>query len=64
MLFRLGLVELAVLRLAPGRPGLRRSALLLWCLIVATVIAFRRIRPLAAVLLLPYLAWAHLRLGG
>jgi tryptophan-rich sensory protein len=33
------------------------EVLLLWCLIVATAIAFRRIRPLAAVLLLPYLAW-------
>lgn len=33
------------------------EVLLLWCLIVATVIAFWRIRPLAAVLLLPYLAW-------
>ena len=33
------------------------EVLLLWCLIVATVIAFRRIRQLAAVLLLPYLAW-------
>ncbi|PWB39387.1 MAG: sensory protein [Rhodocyclales bacterium] len=33
------------------------EVLLLWCLIVATVIAFRRIKPLAAVLLLPYLAW-------
>lgn len=33
------------------------EVLLLWCLIVATAVAFRRIRPLAAVLLLPYLAW-------
>jgi tryptophan-rich sensory protein len=33
------------------------EVLLLWCLIVATVIAFRRISALAAVLLLPYLAW-------
>jgi tryptophan-rich sensory protein len=33
------------------------EVLLLWCLIAATAIAFRRIRPLAAVLLLPYLAW-------
>jgi tryptophan-rich sensory protein len=31
--------------------------LLLWGLIVATVIAYRRISALAAVLLLPYLAW-------
>lgn len=33
------------------------EVLLLWCLIAATAIAFRRIRLLAAVLLLPYLAW-------
>ena len=31
--------------------------LLLWCLIVATVAAFWRLSSLAAVLLLPYLAW-------
>lgn len=31
--------------------------LLLWALIVATVVAFWRLQPLAAVLLLPYLAW-------
>lgn len=30
---------------------------LLWLLIVATVAAFWRLRPLAGVLLLPYLAW-------
>ena len=30
---------------------------LLWILIVATIVAFWRIRPLAGVLLLPYLAW-------
>ncbi len=30
---------------------------LLWVLIVATVIAFWRIRPLAGILLLPYLLW-------
>lgn len=29
----------------------------LWLLLVATVLAFRRVRRLAAVLLLPYLAW-------
>jgi tryptophan-rich sensory protein len=33
------------------------EVLLLWCLIVATAIAFRRISAMAAVLLLPYLAW-------
>jgi tryptophan-rich sensory protein len=31
--------------------------LLLWCLILATAESFRRISNLAAVLLLPYLAW-------
>lgn len=30
---------------------------LLWCLIVATAVAFRRLNPVAAALLLPYLAW-------
>ena len=30
---------------------------LLWALILGTAIAFRRVRPLAAALLLPYLAW-------
>ena len=29
----------------------------LWLLVAATIIAFRRVRPLAAALLLPYLAW-------
>ncbi len=29
----------------------------LWILLVATLVAFRRVRPLAAALLLPYLAW-------
>ncbi len=33
------------------------EVLLLWCLIVATVISFWRLKPLAAVVLLPYLAW-------
>jgi tryptophan-rich sensory protein len=33
------------------------EVLLLWCLIVATVISFWRLKPLAAVLLLPYLGW-------
>jgi len=31
--------------------------LVLWALIAATVVAFRRIRPLAGLLLVPYLAW-------
>ncbi len=31
--------------------------LLLWCLIVSTLIAFWRIRPLAGILLVPYLLW-------
>lgn len=33
------------------------EVLVLWLLIAATALAFRRIRPLAAALLLPYLAW-------
>jgi benzodiazapine receptor len=33
------------------------EVLVLWALIVATLLAFRRIRPLAAALLAPYLAW-------
>lgn len=31
--------------------------IVLWALIVVTIIAFRRVRPLAAALLLPYFAW-------
>ena len=31
--------------------------LLLWCLIVATAVSFRRLNALASALLLPYLAW-------
>ena len=33
------------------------EVLLLWCFIAATIIAFGRVRRLAAVLLLPYLGW-------
>jgi benzodiazapine receptor len=33
------------------------EVLLLWVLIAATVATFRKVRPLAAALLLPYLAW-------
>lgn len=33
------------------------EVILLWLLIAATAVAFRRIRPVAAALLLPYLAW-------
>jgi benzodiazapine receptor len=33
------------------------EVLLLWCLIVATAVSFRRLNPVAAGLLLPYLAW-------
>ena len=33
------------------------QVILLWCLIVATAVSFRRLNALAAVLLLPYLAW-------
>jgi tryptophan-rich sensory protein len=32
----------------------------LWAAILATIVAFWRVRPLAAVLLLPYLAWTTL----
>jgi tryptophan-rich sensory protein len=39
-------------------PGLALvDILVLWALIVATTIAFARVRPSAALLLLPYLAW-------
>jgi tryptophan-rich sensory protein len=34
------------------------EVLVLWCLIVATIVAFQRISILAAVLLYPYLAWS------
>jgi tryptophan-rich sensory protein len=33
------------------------EVLLLWCLILATVVSFRRLNAVAAALLLPYLAW-------
>jgi tryptophan-rich sensory protein len=33
------------------------EVILLWCLIVATVVSFRRLNPAAAALMLPYLAW-------
>lgn len=33
------------------------GALLLWALVLATTVAFWRVRPLAGALLLPYLAW-------
>ena len=33
------------------------EVIVLWCLIVATAVSFRRHHPLAAGLLLPYLAW-------
>jgi benzodiazapine receptor len=33
------------------------EVILLWCLIVATAVAFRRLNAVAAALLLPYLAW-------
>jgi translocator protein len=40
------------------RPGLAFAEILvLWLAIVATVVAFGRVRPLAGGLLLPYLAW-------
>lgn len=31
--------------------------IILWALILATIVAFWRVRPLAGILLLPYLAW-------
>ena len=34
------------------------EVLVLWCLIVATIVAFQRISRLAAALLYPYLAWS------
>lgn len=33
------------------------EVMLLWCLIVATAVSFRRLNAVAAALLLPYLAW-------
>lgn len=33
------------------------EVVVLWCLVVATVVAFHRVRALAAALLYPYLAW-------
>lgn len=33
------------------------EVVLLWCLIVATIVSFRRLNAVAAALLLPYLAW-------
>lgn len=33
------------------------EVILLWCLIVATILAFRRVNGLAAALMLPYLGW-------
>jgi tryptophan-rich sensory protein len=33
------------------------EVLVLWCLIVATIVAFRRVSALAGALLYPYLAW-------
>lgn len=37
--------------------------LILWALIVYTIVTFWRVRPLAAVLLLPYLAWVTFASG-
>jgi benzodiazapine receptor len=40
------------------RPGVAfAEILMLWAAIVATLVAFWRVRPLAGALLLPYLAW-------
>ena len=44
--------------LAAGLSGFYLAIfLLLWALILCTAIAFRRVRPLAAALLVPYLGW-------
>lgn len=40
---------------APGPAAV--EIVLLWVAIAATIVAFRRIRPIAAALLVPYLAW-------
>ena len=37
--------------------------LILWAMIIGTLIAFRRIRPLAGALLLPYLMWVSFAVG-
>jgi len=36
------------------------EVVLLWCLIVATMVAFYRVSPVASALLLPYLGWVTL----
>lgn len=41
------------------RPGLAfAEILLLWAVLVATLLAFARVRPAAGLLLVPYLAWS------
>ncbi len=40
---------------SPGLAGL--EIVILWSVILATIVAFRPIRPAAAMLLVPYLAW-------
>jgi benzodiazapine receptor len=39
------------------------EVLILWCLIVATIVSFRRISVLGALLLCPYLAWVTFAAG-
>ncbi len=49
-------MELALLRLAAGRPGIRQ-VLVLWLLVAATTLVFWWVRRLAGALLVPYLLW-------
>jgi benzodiazapine receptor len=39
------------------------EVLILWALILATIVAFRRISPVASILMLPYLAWVTFAAG-
>jgi tryptophan-rich sensory protein len=50
-------VELAVLRLAPRASWPSRTSCCSTVVVVATIAAFARLRPLAAWLMVPYLAW-------
>jgi benzodiazapine receptor len=46
------------------RPGMALvEIMLMWIAILATLLAFWRIRPLAGILLVPYLAWVSLAVG-
>jgi tryptophan-rich sensory protein len=50
-------VDLGLFRLAAGWMGTLVEIIALWLLILLTLIAFYRVRPLASYLLLPYLVW-------